>query len=72
MGEPVLLTVHEFAERLNMKPGTVYNWLSKRKLASVKVSRRMVRIPLTEIDRLMGRLVPAKPTSSSDAKGNPV
>ena len=60
MGEPVLLSVQEFAERMNMKPGTVYNWLWKRKLASVKVSRRMVRIPLDEVHRLMGRLVPAK------------
>ncbi len=60
MGEPVLLSPAEFAERLNMKRGTVYTWLSKHKLSAVKVSRRMVRIPLSEVDRIMGRLVPAR------------
>ena len=59
MGEP-LLTVREFADALRIKPGTVYTWIWQKKLAVVKISAHAVRIPASELDRLLSNATPAK------------
>jgi excisionase family DNA binding protein len=47
-----LLSVPEFAERLNVKPATVRRWLLLRKITSVKIGRS-IRIFSSEADRLI-------------------
>jgi excisionase family DNA binding protein len=47
-----LLSVSQAAEILGVKVGTVRLWVSKRRLAHVKLSR-CVRIPEAEINRLI-------------------
>ncbi len=47
-----LLSVREFAERLNVKPATIRRWLLLRKITSVKIGRA-VRIPSSEGDRVL-------------------
>lgn len=48
----VLLTVEQVAERLNLSPKTVRNWLGRRSLASVRLGR-LVRIPSSDVERLL-------------------
>lgn len=56
-----LLRVEEAADFLNVKPSTVRSWLLKRKLSSVHVGNRAVRIPLEELERLIvENTVPAR------------
>jgi excisionase family DNA binding protein len=47
-----MLTVCQVAERLGVKPATVRLWISKRKLAHVKLSRA-VRVQESEVDRFI-------------------
>jgi len=56
-----LLTVTQAAEALNLKPSTVRAWLLARRLARVRVGRRAVRIPASEIDRIVAEgTIPAR------------
>lgn len=55
-----MLRVAEVARRLGLKEGTVRLWLSRRKLAYVKLGRA-VRIPEAEVERLIKEnLIPAR------------
>lgn len=48
-----LLTVPEFSQALKVKEATVRKWLLLRRIASVKLGRRLVRIPASELHRLL-------------------
>jgi excisionase family DNA binding protein len=47
-----LLTIPEFADALRVKPSCVRRWLSESKVTRVHVGR-LVRIPATEIERIV-------------------
>ncbi|MGH9405261.1 MAG: helix-turn-helix domain-containing protein [Terriglobia bacterium] len=47
-----LLKVEEFAAELNVRPSTVRRWVLLHKVLVIKISRA-VRIPRTEVDRLI-------------------
>ena len=48
-----LLRVEEFAAALSVKPSAIRRWLLERRVSSVKVGRKLIRIPASEIDRLV-------------------
>jgi excisionase family DNA binding protein len=48
-----LLRVEEAAELLAVKPSTVRAWLLRRKLKKVRVGSRAIRVPATEITRII-------------------
>jgi len=59
--EAVLLSVPEVAERLAIKESTVRAWLLLRRLEYVRVGKRSVRIPLSEVTRIIAEgTVPAR------------
>jgi excisionase family DNA binding protein len=51
--EQQLLTASEVAERLAIKESTIRAWLLARRLARVRVGRRAVRIPVSEVERII-------------------
>ena len=56
-----LLTVPEIAQRLAVKESTIRAWLLSRRLCKVRVGRRAVRIPASEVDRIIAEgLIPAR------------
>ena len=58
-----LLSIPEFAELLNVKKATIRRWLLERKIASVRVGGRLVRIPREEATRILeAGYVPARPS----------
>jgi excisionase family DNA binding protein len=57
----VLLSVPQVAERLNVTRACIRRWILERRLAVVKVGR-LVRIPVSEVERLIDSgLRPARP-----------
>lgn len=50
-----LLTINQCAEILGLKPVTLRQWTMKRKIGFVRVGERALRIPKSEIDRLIER-----------------
>jgi excisionase family DNA binding protein len=57
-----LLTGVQVAEMLALKPVTIRQWIAKRKLASVRVGERAIRIPASEVVKLIERgFIPAHP-----------
>jgi excisionase family DNA binding protein len=60
-----LVSVKEAAERLAVRPGTVRLWIRLRRLPSVRVGARAIRIPADAVEALIERgYVPAKPEVS--------
>jgi len=59
-----LLTVAEAAKFLALRPGTIRAWCYQRRLGRVRVGRRAVRIPASEVRRIIreGSELPTKPT----------
>jgi excisionase family DNA binding protein len=56
-----MLRVEQVAERLNIKPSTVRAWLLRRVLSRVRVSKRAIRIPASEVERIISQgFVPAR------------
>jgi excisionase family DNA binding protein len=51
-----LLTVREVAERLHIAPGSVYHWLSARRLTCVRLSARCVRFREKDLEELVEQL----------------
>jgi excisionase family DNA binding protein len=51
-----LLTVKEVAERLQIAPGSVYHWLSARRLTCVRLSARCVRFREKDLEALVEQL----------------
>ena len=61
MADQKLLTVREVAERLALKEATIRAWLLVRRIASVRVGGRAVRIPYSEVERIVSEgFVPAR------------
>ena len=57
----VLLSVPQVAERLNVTRACIRRWILERRVAVVKVGR-LIRIPASEIDRLVqSGFRPARP-----------
>lgn len=48
-----LLTAREAAQRLSLKEATVYRWIFDKKLRTVRIGTRSIRIPASEIDRII-------------------
>jgi excisionase family DNA binding protein len=48
-----LFKIEDFAAALDVKPSCIKRWILERRIASVKVGRRLVRIPAGEIDRIV-------------------
>ena len=66
-----MLTVSEVAQRLGLKEGTIRLYISKKKLAHVRLGRA-IRIPEEEVDRLIREhLVPAR-SDHPEAARSPV
>jgi excisionase family DNA binding protein len=62
MTDMKLLTLEQAAERLGLKVVTARMWASTRKIGRVKLGRRAVRIPESEITKIIERgLIPALP-----------
>lgn len=58
-----LLTINQAAKALNISPATVRSWRLRRRISVIKVGRA-VRIPRTEIDRIIRQgLQPARDLS---------
>jgi len=55
--EPTV-TPREAARTLHVTPRTIYNWIAEGKLAAHRVSKRVTRIPLSEVERLAAPSVP--------------
>jgi excisionase family DNA binding protein len=56
-----LLTVPQAADALAVRESTVRAWLLARRLTRVRVGRRAVRIPASEIERIIAEgIVPAR------------
>jgi excisionase family DNA binding protein len=51
--EKRLVTVNEAARILALRPSTVRVWCYQRRLARVRIGKRAIRIPLTEIHRII-------------------
>lgn len=55
-----LLTVDEAAAALTLKPKTIRVWIASRRISYVRLGERAIRIPVSEINRLLEEgLVPA-------------
>ncbi len=64
-----LLTVPEAAKLLSLQPSTIRRAIFERRMEYVRVGRRAVRIPYTEIDRiLLEGLRPRIPEGQNDLK----
>jgi excisionase family DNA binding protein len=62
--KPVLLTVQEFSETLNITVACTRRWLLERRVSCIKLGRA-IRIPHTELERLLtAGLRPARPIRS--------
>ena len=56
-----MLTVEEMAKELGLKSPTVRDWMAEHKIAYVKLGTKAVRIPRSELERLLREgLVPAR------------
>lgn len=56
-----VLSIADFATALGVKAPTIRCWLMQRKIARVKLGRRVL-IPRTELERLLNEnLIPALP-----------
>jgi excisionase family DNA binding protein len=66
MSEQTLLRVGEFAASLRITPACVRRWIREKKVTVVKLGR-LVRIPATEVGRIVtAGTRPAAGTRSSD------
>ena len=52
--ENALYTVREAAKLLTLKESTIYRWIFDKKISPKKIGSRVVRIPQSEIDRILG------------------
>ena len=51
--QTVLLRINTFCAALEIKEATARKWLQERRIASVKVGSRAVRIPRSEVGRII-------------------
>ena len=52
---PELLTVPEVAERLKIKPRTVYTIIERGELKSVRVSAKLIRVRMSDLMAFINR-----------------
>jgi excisionase family DNA binding protein len=50
-----LHTVNEAAQQLAVKPSTIRKWILLERIGVVRLSARCIRIPQTEIDRIIAQ-----------------
>lgn len=56
-----LLEIHEVARELGLTETTIRNWLRQHKIGFVRIAPHTVRIPASEVERLIARArVPAR------------
>ena len=56
-----LLRIEEFAAALNIKPSTARAWMLRRRIAKVRVGSRAIRIPASEVQRIIAAgMTPAR------------
>ncbi len=56
-----LLRVRQFAEAANLREATVRSWVLYRKIAVIRLGGRAIRIPKSELTRLINEgMVPAR------------
>jgi len=61
--EASMLTAKQAAGRLGVTEAAIRRWLLERRIASVKVGRRLIRIPSSEITRILDAgLRPVRPS----------
>lgn len=48
-----MLRVEQAAERLAVQPATIRNWIWNRRIVYVRIGRRAIRIPESEILRII-------------------
>jgi excisionase family DNA binding protein len=53
VSERELLTAAQVAARLAMKESTIRAWIMARRLTRVRVGRRAIRIPASEVERII-------------------
>ena len=51
----LMLSPKEFAKRLSVSRWTIYSWLQQGTIKGVKVGNRLVRIPESELNRIIQR-----------------
>jgi excisionase family DNA binding protein len=69
VGAGRLLTVRRTAELLALKESTVRRWILFRRIAVVRVGTRAIRIPASEIERLIeAGFVPARPRKTGEGR----
>lgn len=57
----ILLRPDEFAQRLGIKLSTVRAWLLARRISKVRVGRRAIRVPESEVERIIHEgFIPAR------------
>jgi excisionase family DNA binding protein len=60
--EDKFLTVDQTAQLLGLKVVTIRSWIASRMMGHVKLGKRAVRVPESEIQRLLDKgFVPALP-----------
>jgi excisionase family DNA binding protein len=65
------LTIQEVTELLRVDPQTVYNWLDRGELASVRVGKRRRRIRQADLDAFIAAgSQPASPPEGQEPAGN--
>ncbi len=50
-----LLTVKDVCKIFNIERATLYSWISKKRIPVVKISGRMVRFKMSEIERWLSQ-----------------
>ena len=48
-----MLLVDEAADKLGLSAMTIYKWIGQRRIGFVRLGVRTVRIPLSEVNRLL-------------------
>lgn len=69
----VLLTVAEFARRTSLSPYTVRKWVAQGEVRAVDLNAsgklRVYRIPLSELERIQGRMDPRADNGEGNTDG---
>lgn len=65
-----LLTVPELAARLQVSSGTVYHWISQRKLGCIRIGRAVRFREVEDIQPFLKHQVPAEGLSQGDKSWN--
>jgi excisionase family DNA binding protein len=65
-----LMSASQVADMLGLKPVTIRAWLARRLLGSVRVGDRAIRIPESEVMKLVERgYTPPRPQRTSGGEG---